>query len=260
MKINSVELENLPKKQLRELYFKAFCGEIDDKELERIKGALAEIVPLCYFESSTFIDLIETLDSFSDKALKDIEKGTFTYFFRRGKKDLVELSSDFASCVGLLNAIYGDYKGIKNMNDYLEISSDVSELSDYVNIDIKNLIKLLYGMNLDLAQLIFSTKYLEAKKINEQLNNMDFYTKISYEEIKSKIIASYMMSIDEYKDNYQIVGNVLEKMLEDLTEKGIQRLHIDMTNTATDRLIAKEILDNYVNCINDDSSFTINSR
>ena len=242
MKINNKELDDMTKNQVKEIYYKALCNEIDEKELERIKNSLIEITPLCEYTKIEYIILIETLDSLSDEALENIEKGYFKNYYKKSLKYWTGMPEDFYECECLLNVIYSDYKKIDNKQDYYDIKRDMLTIFRDTNFEDKEIVYYLDLMNNRLCNLLRETYNIEKNSLLQYLEKYDISTCEAYSEILENLLVSYM-TYDEY-DDYQLPGHLLKLIVEKLTPEKIQLL-ASMLSIDDNTNKSKELLDMY---------------
>ncbi len=245
MKINSMELDSMSKKQIKNIYLKASFGEIDETELTRIREALYELTPLCQFTKDEYSSLIETLDRLSDDALKSIEHGVFSGFYRRGLKNSAGMPEDFEQCDSLVNAIYTDYKSINSFPHYMLMNEYMFDLYRYTDFSDQEVVDFLSLMNPELCSLLVETRKVEMESIFGKLRNMDYSTRHAYFGVVQQLLTTYMMFIDEYQDSYGVPATILSYMVDNFTEAQIQKIGMGMRLGVDNIYYAKELLDYY---------------
>ena len=242
MKINNKELDDMTKNQVKDIYYKALCDEIDEKELQRIKNSLIEITPLCEYTKLEYIILIELLDSLSDEALDNIEKGYFRNYYKKSIKYWPGMPEDFDECDSLLNVIYSDYKKIDNKQDYYDMKRDMLTIFRDTNYEDEEIVYYLDLMNNGLCNLLKETYNIEKNSLLQYIEKYDIPTCEAYSEILENLLLTYMI-YDEYED-YQLPGNLLKLIVEKLTPEKIQIL-ASMLSIDGDTNKSKELLDMY---------------
>ena len=242
MKINNKELDDMTKNQVKDIYYKALCNEIDEKELQRIKNSLTELTPLCEYTKLEYIILIELLDSLSDEALDNIEKGYFKNYYKKSIKYNPGMPEDFDECECLLNAIYSDYKKIDNKQDYYDMKRDMLSIFRDTNYEDEQIVYYLDLMNNRLSNLLKETYNIEKNILLQYIEKYDIPTKLAYSEILENLLVTYMI-YDEYED-YQLPGNLLTLILEKLAPEKIKRLAAILVKNNSIPL-TKELLDKY---------------
>jgi len=247
MKINSKELDEMTKKQVKDIYLKASFGEIDEDELVRIREALYELTPLCHFTKDDYSSLIETLDKLSDEALKSIEGGAFTRYYRRGLRNDAGMPEDFEQCDSLVNAIYTDYKGVNSFAHFMLMGEYMLDLYRYTDFADETIVKYLELLNPELCNLLAETRKAELEGIYDKLKPMQMSTRLAYVGILQQLLTTYMMYADEYKDGYSVPSTILSFMVDNFSEEQIQKLGMGMRMGVNDRFYAKELLDFYYN-------------
>ena len=107
---------NYSRKQLKSIFFDAACRNIKNPELDNIKEALYEIIPIGQYSLYTFSDLIQILKILPADALKSIENGEFINIYNKVAQLQRLDKRDFTICNNLLLLIYTNYKNINKHN------------------------------------------------------------------------------------------------------------------------------------------------
>jgi hypothetical protein len=243
MKINNVDINQMSKKQIHDIYLKASFGEIDEQELIRIREALYELNPLCQFTKDEYVSLIETLDLLSDEALQNIQRGFFSLFYKKSLKYTAGMPEDFDVCDSLVNAIYTNYKGIKSFESYLFMCDEMGSLEYFIHTSDEEIMKYFSMMNPELGELLKAMGKSERERIIQKLKERKLGARMAYSKIKWQLLTTYMMFLDEFKDSYGIVPESLELLLDKLSDEQLEKLSSGMRIKESNVFYAFNILE-----------------
>ena len=235
--------DNYSKKQLENLYWEAMCNEIKDSRFDRIKGALHETVHLGQYSKESFIDLLDTLFQLSDRALADIEKGNFRYFYKAYLTHTVGMPEDYYYMSLFLNGIYADYKNLKVLADYQYLSDEcMLFMRDLGKLNDKRIMSAIMNYNPDLAQLLIShANTVNYKKGHEKKYNIDQMA--AYTSIECSLLVSFLIGVDDYASDYSLPTRLLNEMVDKIPAEGIHKVGHYMKYNAGSPMLTKELLD-----------------